>query len=190
MRRQRLHLWRSLFNAAGAAALLFAAAAVALWVRSHWTTDSVWLRHGGATAEVMTARNGCLFHWTGGRSDRDRRRWYCDSSEPSDMIGGNWRFWTQSQPHQLLGVITWGRASYGGKGSSEWGMSILVPYWLLACVAAAPGAGLLMISHCLHRRARRLRALQCVRCGYDMRATPDRCPECGAVTPVVLAGSA
>jgi len=187
MQQGKLHLGRWLFSAAGAAALLFAAAAVAMWVRSHWATDWVWVARGSGTAMIMTARNGCLFQWTGGRADRSGRRFSANSTKPSDLVRGNWGFWTQSQPRRLLGVITWGRASLG---ASEWGMSILLPYWLLACGAAAPGAGLLIIARRLHRRERRRRAGQCVRCGYDLQATPDRCPECGTVPPAMPGAAA
>src|SRR3954470_8583992 len=112
MPRGKVHLGRWLCNAAGAAALLFAAAAAAMWVRSHWATDSVWMARGSVTATVMTARNGCLFQWTGGRAARGGRHWYRNRTDAADLVGGNWRFWTGSNPQRLLGVITWGRASY------------------------------------------------------------------------------
>jgi hypothetical protein len=56
-----------------------------------------------------------------------------------------------------------------------------VPHWA-ACLAPLP----LMLLHLAARRliGRRMRKLRrCIACGYDLRATPDRCPECGAETP-------
>jgi hypothetical protein len=57
-----------------------------------------------------------------------------------------------------------------------------IPFWgpLLSC-AMLPGARLAG----WRRRARRLRMRPsvCRHCGYDCRATPDRCPECGMAMP-------
>jgi hypothetical protein len=51
------------------------------------------------------------------------------------------------------------------------------PLWLLALVLALPTAGRLVAN--ARQRNRRTRGL-CAACGYDLRASPGRCPECGA----------
>jgi len=53
---------------------------------------------------------------------------------------------------------------------------ITVPFWLFAAISAIPP--LLALRRKLHeRRCRKL--ARCPSCGYDLRATPDTCPECG-----------
>ena len=65
----------------------------------------------------------------------------------------------------------------GGHPKSK--VSFGVPLWLpLALLAAAPAAGAVAFARA-RRRAARLRRGLCPACGYDLRTTPGKCPECG-----------
>jgi hypothetical protein len=73
---------------------------------------------------------------------------------------------------RLLGV------TYGVKANYWW---IQWSWWTLQI----PAAGTLVLAHLARRRMLRRRAHhatgRCVNCGYDLRATPERCPECGDI---------
>jgi len=68
------------------------------------------------------------------------------------------------------------------------GASFLLPVsFLVALFAPLPLVDVLLIRR-RRRRRRRLAAGMCVRCGYDLRATPQKCPECGDVPAAQAAG--
>jgi hypothetical protein len=55
---------------------------------------------------------------------------------------------------------------------------LLVPDWLLVLLLLP--LPLMQLNEAMKRRTR-WRSMHCVECGYDLRATPDRCPECGTI---------
>ena len=68
--------------------------------------------------------------------------------------------------HQLGFGVIWSGGYY----------TLFVPWWF-------SGAAAMLLGACAARRLMRRTgpAGVCRRCGYDLRATPDRCPECGEV---------
>jgi hypothetical protein len=69
--------------------------------------------------------------------------------------------------------------AYSGVGTSGWlevGPYLAWPSWLQAAVLAI--APILWLRR-QQRLAARPRPGCCLNCGYDLRATPERCPECG-----------
>jgi hypothetical protein len=64
----------------------------------------------------------------------------------------------------------------GSHGIRRW-RYISVPYWAIVLpLSILPLMDLIRLRRQLHR----LREGLCATCGYDLRASPDRCPECGA----------
>ena len=192
-----------LFTVCAAASLLACAAVVALWVRSaDWQVDGyVRLTRpaaDAATFQQLISHDGVLFlvihdvplapgsrevtrlapgqatrwasHWPGGRRPEE---W------PSREYFG---LPEAERPWERLGLYA--RSSPGGVRFGPPSARIRtfgVPYWIPAAAAAA--LPLIWLRR-VRRTARRRRDGQCARCGYDLRASPGRCPECGAANAV------
>jgi len=74
-------------------------------------------------------------------------------------------------------VVDWGPAPTNSNGL-QGGWFAALPYWpLIAMTAVVP---LSRFIRAIRKRRRDTTGL-CVVCGYDLRATPERCPECGTV---------
>jgi len=186
---------RILTRAVIALSLLACIATTALWVRSYWGTDYL------SRQTPQPAMNGVISHhenqirWTNGTvrfSDGDYSV-YLHLTEPTAAVTtarpARWSWgrlgvghfgWETPIPKSLynrLGFFSYPSGlftSFSDSNERVW----TIPAWLPVIGLTMPP--LFALWRVLRKRRRR-REGHCPHCNYDLRATPDRCPECGTV---------
>jgi hypothetical protein len=162
-----------LLNLATALSLLLGAAVAVLWARSYRGCDAlVRPARAGDRACVTSEFGVVVFEW--------------EAATPGAVQPG-WEYFPSPLPRRwpvrrgLLGPEAYrGTVRHFVRLPPAAVYGLAVPHWLLFLAAATlPCVGVLRRWRG-RVRLRRLAAGQCGRCGYDLRASPGRCPECGS----------
>jgi hypothetical protein len=171
---------------------IFLATAVA-WVRSYRNSETFYtIEPDGAVYALDTFRGEIAF-WTGvAPADANpvsgHEHWeppYALTTAEQDLVdpAGEdlWLLgfgYTTSRHFPLTFQVAWGPSP---RRDFVWrARALVVPYWFVALVfIVVPAAWACRKIY----GARQVRIGACARCGYDLRATTDRCPECGTPVP-------
>jgi hypothetical protein len=150
-------------------------AIIALWLRSYWRVDSVSLFPSPQRHWILRSAAGRVYV----------QQWLATNSlwegVPSSYNSG--AVSTAGGYLPLSGYFAgFGYYHHTGpfSGTTIGGVgAVLIPHWCFAAMSAVLPA--LWLRRTLRRRktAARLQANACLACGYDLRASKDRCPECG-----------
>ena len=154
---------RRLFTFFSALSLLLFVGVCVLWVRSYWRSDQIVVSHDHSSARQIvvleSATNGLNLMYgdlTRNMPQPPGRVWYQTFDESGPLKWGLTPAWgiTPTRLHFVYIPLCWLAIA-----------AILLPAWWLWT---------------WHRRCQGRGTKLCPVCGYDLRATPDRCPECGA----------
>jgi len=168
-----------LLNWTAALSLPLLAAVGTLWVRSYIVADEFSTARGAIIS--LKGRIGVLRAY-GAEPDLDPAGRAYGAHDPDTL---NYAIAVSLQPNP-------GEWSLGDsfhfirKTRPGGGLALAVfPHWALALAAAAAPAAWVVRRY----RHRRRGPGRCVTCGYDLRATPDQCPECGTIAKPVSRGT-
>ena len=188
-------LCRWLFHALSVLSVLLCIATCVLWVRGNWDHDNIefgfatrihWPTRGylwGIESSGKRLRLTSNYYFDHHESDVDDRldmpRWLfrCDSSRydgfPLELDHGDeTAVWGQ----RVFGYES--QTMHGPRSIMAWS-TVIISHWIVI-IATMPLTVVGMFR--LFRRALHARPSgTCFSCGYDLRATPERCPECGTI---------
>ena len=176
---------RCLINLLATLSLALCVGVAALWARSHLVSDTLErcsYRHDGPTDDETFFVVREVWVGTGTVTYVGSTAQMGGSLSPDHGRAFGWR-WDVLPPDsvpvvtdgpRILGVVA--RRVRTGR-DAHFTLSFPLAY-IVAALALPPAA----VLAARHRRRRRCREQGlCPGCGYDLRATPGRCPECGLV---------
>jgi hypothetical protein len=197
---------RRLFNLLAGMSLLLYLGACVLWLRGFWLCDVVGVQH----AQLLGSYQSChaLELWSGlSRFSVDYEfQGFAVSDENADRnqkaaftfnLGRN-----PPEPFRLWASVDWGRKPWErlgfqfqfANGHTLPGIRdvycrVGAPAWFVLLLSAAAPADRLRRRRAATKRRRYILRGQCVACGYDCRATPNRCSECGMASKEIQISS-
>jgi hypothetical protein len=173
-------LRRIIFNGLTAVSLLLCVGTVGQWVRSYWVTQFVgW--SGSTKWAGMLSMGGLLRLERGSHPDTPLGWSYIVYPTPA---GGLWSEAAARDRHggrlRRCG-FAYARIDYTSNGGMV-RQALYMPHWsMVVLLAVVPALWIWQASH------GQCQPGFCTICGYDLRATPDRCPECGMLPGKVKA---
>ena len=192
----RRHWWqttrRTLFNGLCVISALLCLAVIALNIRAFWIQDSLWIEYKRwkpeRTRPLRIALSVASVNGVGAvsvlRVDGDSFGFERVFPSLPDPKGLSFQWRHEDNKSSMMTHIFRFRAYHDSNITAgpiiqdRWALGM--PLWSFALLfACSPGLKLW-----LHiRQRKRERPGFCIHCGYDLRASKDKCPECGAAMP-------
>jgi hypothetical protein len=174
-----------LFNTTAALSLLLCLAAILLWPLSYKTLHGATRRVHDGTDTVGISRGELgvwiIRHWGPFIPfNPPDNQWHGWADNPRDLSEMSLSFSPDARS-PVAGFFL----GHGGPGS-RYRTLLLLPMPFVVAVLAIPPIAAVSLHVRRGRRRRRGAAGCCATCGYDLRATPGRCPECGVSTAAAV----
>jgi hypothetical protein len=162
-----------------------------MWIRSHYRVDSIQWNDSQRFASLVSSAGRINFTWSdwGGKTVW-QGGWGADSRRRAAPDLPHWETLQLAHGRRRFLGFEWSNGIYPMAESSTYVSFFVplyslyaIPYWAILVFILAPFV-LSGVYSAIHRR-RRIRLSLCACCGYDLRATPERCPECGTRTMTI-----
>jgi hypothetical protein len=138
------------------------------------------LRYRESREMHSAAARHTLFHW--GKFVSYERIGGVLRGDGSFSTAPKYMNFAWQRTHELPFGVVLGRSPRSDPRAVDY-FRVVAPWWLLfAATALPPLANFALFTRARRRQRRRAARHLCETCGYDLRATNTRCPECGTAT--------